>query len=140
MRYMDDQTRLQEAANLNALIKDLNWAKFARDFAVPGGASMIYQHATGRRAISLKAGLAYAKGLGCALEAISPRLASLAQSVRNSTEDIPLQARTLTPQDHALLDLFAGLTPKQRDDEIRRLVEAKEHNDALKEELSRQSA
>ena len=94
---MDDQTRQQEAANLNALIKDLNWAKFARDFSVPGGASMIYQHATGRRAISLNAGLAYAKGLGCALESISPRLAQLAQSVRNSTEDIPLQARTLTP-------------------------------------------
>ena len=46
---MDDQTRQQEAANLNALIKDLNWAKFARDFSVPGGSSMIYQHATGRR-------------------------------------------------------------------------------------------
>ena len=137
---MDDQTRLQEAANLNALIKDLNWAKFARDFSVPGGASMIYQHATGRRAISLNAGLAYAKGLGCALESISPRLAELAQSVRNSTEDIPLQARTLTPQDHALLDLFAGLTPKQRAEEIRRLVEAKEHNDALREELAKQSA
>jgi hypothetical protein len=137
---MDDQTRQQEATNLNALIKDLNWAKFARDFSVPGGASMIYQHATGRRAISLKAGLAYAKGLGCALEAISPRLATLAQSVRNSTEDIPLQARTLSPQDHILLDLFAGLTPKQQNEEIRRLVEAKEHNDALKEELSRQSA
>ena len=78
--------------------------------------------------------------MGCALESISPRLASLAQSVRNSTEDIPLQARTLTPQDHILLDLFAGLTPKQRAEEIRRLVEAKEHNDALKEELAKQSA
>ncbi len=137
---MDDQIRQQEATNLNTLIKNLNWAKFARDFAVPGGASMIYQHATGRRTISLNAGLAYAKGLGCALEAISPRLALLAQSVRNSTEEIPLQSRTLSPQDHILLDLFAGLTPKQRAEEIRRLVEAKEHNDALKEELAQQSA
>lgn len=69
---MDDQTRLQEAANLNALIKDLNWAKFARDFTVPGGASMIYQRG-GTCAISLKAGLAYAKGLACALETINPQ-------------------------------------------------------------------
>lgn len=137
---MDDQTRMQEAANLNALIKDMNWAKFARDFNVPGGGSMIYQHTSGRRAIGLKAGLAYAKGLNCALEEISPRLAALAQTVRNSTEDISLQTRTLTPQDHMLLELFAGLTPKQRAEEIRRLVEAKEHNDALREELARQSA
>lgn len=137
---MDDQTRIQEAANLSARIKDLKLAKFARDFQVPGGASMIYQHATGRRAISLKAGLAYAKGLSCALEEISPRLAMLAQDVRNSTEDIPLQVRTLTSQEEILLDLFAGLTPSQRTEEIRRLGEAKEHNDALKEELVRQIA
>ncbi|MGV0953861.1 MAG: hypothetical protein ACOYBR_06075 [Fluviibacter sp.] len=137
---MDEQTRLQEAANLSSRIKDLNLAKFAREFQVPGGASMIYQHASGRRAISLKAGLAYAKGLSCALDEISPRLALLAQTVRNSTEDIPLQARTLSQQDHMLLDLFAGLTPSQRAEEIRRLVEAKEHNDELKEELARQSA
>lgn len=137
---MDEQTRLQEAANLSSRIKDLNLAKFAREFQVPGGASMIYQHASGRRAISLKAGLAYAKGLNCALDEISPRLALLAQTVRNSTEDIPLQARTLSQQDHMLLDLFAGLTPSQRAEEIRRLVEAKEHNDELKEELARQSA
>jgi|GEM_PF-1924231 len=137
---MDDQTRMEEAANLSSRITDLNLAKFARDFQVPGGASMIYQHATGRRAISLKAGLAYARGLKCALEEISPRLAALAQTVRNSTEDIPLQTRVLTPQDHMLLELFAGLTPKQRADEIRKLVEAKEHNDALREELARQSA
>ena len=137
---MDDQTRQQEAANLNALIKDLNWAKFARDFAVPGGASMIYQHATGRRAISLNAGLAYARGLGCALESISPRLAHLAQSVRDSTEDVPIQTKILSQQEHILLDLFAGLTPKQKTEEIRRLTEAKEHNDSLREELARQSA
>lgn len=137
---MDEQTRLQEAANLSSRIKDLNVAKFARDFLVPGGASMIYQHATGRRAISLKAGLAYARGLKCALEEISPRLAALAQTVRSSTEDIPLQTRILTPQDHMLLELFAGLTPNQRAEEIRKLVEAKEHNDALREELARQSA
>ena len=137
---MDDQTRQQEAANLNDMIKDLNWAKFARDFSVPGGASMIYQHATGRRAISLNAGLAYAKGLGCALESISPRLAQLAQSVRDSTEDVPIQTKILSQQEHILLDLFAGLTPKQKTEEIRRLTEAKEHNDSLREELARQSA
>ena len=137
---MDEKTRLQEAANLSARITGLNLAKFARDFKVPGGGSMIYQHASGRRAIGLKAGLAYAKGLKCALEEISPRLAALAQTVRNSTEDVPLQTRTLTPQDHMLLELFSGLTPRQRADEIRRLVEAKEHNDALREELARQSA
>lgn len=137
---MDDEIRNQEAANLSARLEGLNLAKFARDFQVPGGGSMIYQHATARRTIGLKAGLAYARGLKCSLEDLSPRLAQLAQNVRNSTEDIPLQNRTLTPQDLMLLDLFAGLTPKQRAEEIRRLMEAKEHNDALKEELARQIA
>lgn len=137
---MDEQTRLQEASNLHALIKDLKWTKFAREFSVPGGASMIYQHTTGRRPISLKAGLAYAKGLGCALEAISPRLAQLAQSVRDSTEDVPIQTKILSEQERILLDLFAGLTRKQQIEELRKLAEAKEHNDALREELARQSA
>ena len=137
---MDEKTRLQEAANLSSRLKDLNVAKFAREFKVPGGASMIYQHATGRRAISLEAGLIYARGLKCALEDISPRLAAFAQNVRNSTEDIPLQTRTLSPQDLMLLDLFSELTPRQRADEIRRLVEAKEHNDALRKELAQKSA
>lgn len=36
---------------------------------------MIYQNITGRRPISMEAAMAYARGFGCSLEEISPRLA-----------------------------------------------------------------
>lgn len=135
---MDDETRKQEASRLSAKLSEINVSKFAREFNVPGGGSMVYQHATGRRAISLKAGLAYAKGLGCPLEEISPRLALLAQNVRNSTENVQLHSRMLTEREHQVLDLFAGLTARQQAEEIRRLVEAKERNDELRKELAKE--
>lgn len=71
----------EEASRLSARfaqIKEL-WgmgqAKFARTFNVPGGASMVSQHIKGRRPLSLEAAGAYAKGFGCDLIEISPRLA-----------------------------------------------------------------
>ena len=50
-------------------------AKFARQFDVPGGASIVNQHIKGHRPISQKAAIAYAKGFGCPLVEISPRIA-----------------------------------------------------------------
>ena len=129
---MDNSERHQEATNLKSRLEGINLSKLARDFQIPGGPSMIYQHASGRRPMSLPAALAYATALNCTLEDISPRLAKLAESAQLSNT---LQAKTITPQDQALLDIFAGLTPKQREEEIQRLTKVKELNDAIRAEL-----
>ncbi len=68
---MDDSTRHQEAINLKARLEGINFSKLAREFRIPGGPSMIYQHASGRRPINLQAALAYAAALNCSLEDIS---------------------------------------------------------------------
>ena len=134
---MDNSARHQEAINLKSRLEGINLSKLARDFKIPGGPSMIYQHASGRRPMSLPTALAYATALNCKLEDISPRLAKLAESAQLSNT---LQAKTITPQDQALLDIFAGLTPRQREEEIQRLTRIKELNDAIRAELLKESA
>lgn len=68
---------MNEADNLQQLFKDVNRAEFARDHKVPGGQSMIYQHITGRKPISLDCAVAYAIGFNRPLTDISPRLAEV---------------------------------------------------------------
>lgn len=58
---------------------------FARKYQIPGGDSMIYQHIAGLKPISLEAGLAYARGFGCSLATISPRLAGEAAAITRNT-------------------------------------------------------
>lgn len=65
----------EEGARLKALLGDRNKAQFAKENHVPGGPSMLSQHLSGHRPISLGAASAYARGLGVAVEAFSPRLA-----------------------------------------------------------------
>ena len=65
----------EEAEKLKARFAGVNRAAFAREQGLKGGQSMIYQNITCRRPISLDAALAYARGFGCKLEEISPRLA-----------------------------------------------------------------
>ncbi len=134
---MDNSARHQEAINLKSRLEGINLSKLARDFKSPGGPSMIYQHASGRRPMNLPAALAYAHAFNCSLEDISPRLAKLTESAQLSNT---LKTRTITPQDQALLDIFAGLTPKQREEEIQRLTKVKELNDAIRAELLKESA
>ena len=55
--------------------KKTSQAEFAREFKVPGGASMISQHISGNRPIGLDAAVAYMQGFGCTLAEISPALA-----------------------------------------------------------------
>jgi len=75
-------TTEEEAANLTKLLGDRNRTAFAREFGVPGGGSMIAQHTSGHRPISLTAATAYANGLGVPLAEISPRLAKVVDSIR----------------------------------------------------------
>ncbi|MGT2453755.1 helix-turn-helix domain-containing protein [Cupriavidus basilensis] len=65
----------EEAENLKRRFDGTNRAEFARANGVPGDQAVIYQHITGRRPISLEAAIAYAKGFGCTIREISPRLA-----------------------------------------------------------------
>lgn len=81
----------EEAMHLKALFDGVNRAKFARDNGFPGGQSMIYQHLTGNRPISLEAAMSYAAGFGCALEEISPRLAQEAMAASKQTGAAVLQ-------------------------------------------------
>jgi SOS-response transcriptional repressor LexA len=52
-------------------------ADFAEKAGIPGGSSMVSQHQSGNRPISLEAGIAYAKGLKVSLLEISPRLVKM---------------------------------------------------------------
>lgn len=66
----------EEGKALEALLAGRNRTAFAKEFGVPGGGSMISQHISGHRPISLKAATAYAKGLGVNIATFSPRLAN----------------------------------------------------------------
>jgi hypothetical protein len=55
--------------------KGISRAAFARENEIKGGDSIIYQHITGHRPMSIDAAIAYAKGFACELHEISPRLA-----------------------------------------------------------------
>jgi len=85
---MSTLTYTQEAENLKRLLAGVkNKGAFARQWKVPGGASMLSQHQSGHRPISLDAALAYAKGLGVSLEEISPRLAKKVSGLNNLEEN-----------------------------------------------------
>lgn len=89
----DIWTPEQEAANLAGLFEGIkNKAAFAREFKIPGGASMLSQHCSGNRPIGLEAAIAYAAGFGIGIEKISPKLAqqlALASASLNNVSDGP---------------------------------------------------
>lgn len=64
----------EEADNLFKKLSGKNKAEFARTHQISGGASMLSQHASGHRPISMEAAIIYARALGCKLEEISPRI------------------------------------------------------------------
>lgn len=107
-------TKEQEAENLSRLFDGVsNKAAFAREFKVPGGASMLSQHCSGHRPMSLEAAIAYAKGFKCSIAQISPRLALEVQQA-SGTEfsglepQVPSTAPTPNP-DPTLIDTLARL-------------------------------
>ncbi len=130
----------EEVAALSERLRGKKLAKFARDHRIPGGAAMIYQHMVGKRPISLTTGLAYARALDCALNDLSPRLALEAEEMRRALTGVDLGVRQLSHRDQAYLQLLDGLTESQREEEFRRLSDAKQHNDALISELIKQRA
>lgn len=67
-----------DADRLKALIDALpvKQAQFAKTANVPGGASLLSQHKSGHRPISMDSVIAYARGLQVPIDAISPSLAA----------------------------------------------------------------
>lgn len=85
---MTEETDGERLGKLFAKLKreeHMSRSAFARKHQIPGGDSMIYQHIAGLKPISMEAGLAYAKGFGCSLAAISPRLAREVATINRST-------------------------------------------------------
>jgi hypothetical protein len=68
--------RDEERQALAKLLQGREQKAFAAEFGVPGGPSMISQHLSGHRPISLEAAIAYARGLGVPISAFSPRLSN----------------------------------------------------------------
>lgn len=113
----------EEAAHLANRFNGVNQASFARDHGVPGGASMLSQHIKGRRPLNLDAAKAYAKGFGCSLSEISPRLASEIESathlinprspdnIVSALEDWRLQASS---RSQAVIDQLTLLAKKNK--------------------------
>ncbi|MDR2297854.1 MAG: helix-turn-helix transcriptional regulator [Comamonas sp.] len=87
---MNNRTIKEEAANLRRLLSGIkNKAQFAKDYGIPGGASMLSQHQSGHRPISLEAAKAYAKGLGIGIGEIAPRFAKLVLDVSELAQPAP---------------------------------------------------
>lgn len=82
-----------------------NQAAFAREHQVPGGASMVTQHITGHRPVSVDAAMAYAKGFGVSLADVSPTAAARVAEAAALLAPTP----TPTPAPAAAPDLAAAL-------------------------------
>jgi len=87
--YMESDHRQegQRLAQLLARSGITNKAEFARDWKLKGGASMLSQHISGNRPISLDAAVVYCTALRVPLEEVSPSIA----------EQVRIAARLLRP-------------------------------------------
>lgn len=86
---MDDAKRLDARFGELRSSTGMTKAQFAKEFKVPGGASMISQNTSGSRPISLAQARAYMLGFRCKLHEISPTLAAQlpAQAPDSSDEE-----------------------------------------------------
>ena len=73
---MEDAKRLDAKFAALKASTGMTKAQFAKEYKVPGGASMISQNTSGTRPISLAQAKAYMRGFGCTLDDISPTLAA----------------------------------------------------------------
>lgn len=94
---------MEDAARLRKLFETVkNRAKFARDYDVPGGSAMIYQHINGITPIGLDAALAYMRGFGCRMEDISPSLAKKAKLF----SDTPKEPQSPSEDEYTLVPIL----------------------------------
>ena len=88
----------EEAERLRRRFLGVNKKDFAQNHKVPGGPSMLSQHLSGHRPMSLAAATAYAKGFGVSLAEISPRLASTVAEASMATGSAPLSSAAPIPR------------------------------------------
>lgn len=79
----------EDCERLRALVGARRRADFAAAIELPGGPSMLSQHMSGNRPISLDAGVRYARGLNVPLDAISPRLAAEVRAAMTALDSPP---------------------------------------------------
>lgn len=72
--HEEESAKLRERFKVLKAEKNIGQAEFARVNDVPGGPSLLSQHIKNRRPINLEAAKSYAKGFGCSIAEISPRL------------------------------------------------------------------
>ncbi len=82
---------MTDGHRLERLLGKANRAKFARDHKIKGGDSMISQHVSGHRPISLEAAIAYARAFRCPIADVSPEAAALIASA-SALPQVPLSA------------------------------------------------
>ncbi len=86
---------MNDAERLAERFKSIpNRAKFARDFSVPGGQAMIYQHINDLKPISIEAAIAYANGFGCSIAEISPTIMATLKKVLDGSVDLTIERAT----------------------------------------------
>lgn len=104
-------------------------AKFARDFDVPGGPSMISQNCSGNRPISLEAAIAYARGFRVKLEDISPRWARVVEAALNAERPATgdggsgSDGGVVTDEEWRLFQAFKHLKPEEQKEALRHVEE-----------------
>lgn len=112
MSALDDEAAAL-AARFDALAGKMTKAVFARRFGLPGGASMLSQHLSGNRPLSLDAALAYARGFQVPLDDISARLANEVREASALLADAPAGQPSLNASLLAVLQAIGHLTPGQ---------------------------
>lgn len=90
----EEANRLRERFDALKSEKGIGQAEFARVNNVPGGPSLLSQHIKNRRPINLEAATSYAKGFGCSIGEISPRLA---KEVLDASNAYPSDASNTSP-------------------------------------------
>lgn len=109
-----------DAERLTALLAGVqSLANFARDYKVPGGPSMISQHKSGHRPISLEAAIAYAAGLRVPIEKVSP---AAAKTLRAAALSRPRQAALPPSLPDALPVVLDALAASPHRAELRSLL------------------
>lgn len=91
---------------------------FAKREGIPGGASMVSQHLSGHRPISLEAAIAYARGFQCRVEDISPTAAALIRegaALLDATAAPQPASRALSPNAEYLAGVLDKLTERQQE-------------------------
>ncbi|WP_157130320.1 hypothetical protein [Burkholderia pseudomallei] len=138
-------TKQEEADALSARFEKVkNRKKFAAEHGITGGDTMIFQHLKGKRPISMKAAIEYAKAFGCALEEISPRLALEVAQASNITnaplESAGLRAGTGQSSDDKTLEkspIANDETPQKEGDNMHPLDGISDEMRVIIQELAR---